>query len=388
MKLWKDLSPHPKLPNLNLLSSVKSCSITRAQFSPVFCSSKDVAPTRSPRFHSRLCATNWRISGRRRKEPRFGPMDFVDLDSSPTLDQKKADNKYMKFQCCCFFVEKGEGGGVVKYLIYPVVLSFRMHGRCGWSFPKDGRYSMVFVGADSLISIIGPPETRWFPCIPCEPVKSSHFHETWCWDFHKESLKLYELYDCLTEMMRYKSKIIENSSKTKFPLPINGSCLALPWELWEGFGLFSRTHRKGHHFRSVPSASEDAGRLKTSPEVHGEGLCEFFVDGLWKTWIYRFRLVENYLEAKWSLVLKVNPKTRPGLNSNQTRVTWVPGIDMVFIFTRPFPNEGHVFLISTWPWKGQLQQDLRDGHKLIGHRAALMKGFTWKKLETKSSNKL
>lgn len=98
--------------------------------------------------------------------------------------------------------------------------------------------------------------------------------------------------------MRYKSKIIENSSKTKFPLPINGSCLALPWELWEGFGLFSRTHRKGHHFRSVPSASEDAGRLKTSPEVHGEGLCEFFVDGLWKTWIYRFRLVENYLEAK------------------------------------------------------------------------------------------
>lgn len=47
-------------------------------------------------------------------------MDFVDLDSSPTLDQKKADNKYMKFQCCCFFVEKGEGGGVVKYLIYPV----------------------------------------------------------------------------------------------------------------------------------------------------------------------------------------------------------------------------------------------------------------------------
>lgn len=127
---------------------------------------------------------------------------------------------------------------------------------------------------------------------------------------------------------------------------------------------------------------------ENSPEVHGEGLCEFFVDGLWKTWIYRFRLVENYLEAKWSLVLKVNPKTRPGLNSNQTRVTWVPGIDMVFIFTRPFPNEGHVFLISTWPWKGQLQQDLRDGHKLIGHRAALMKGFTWKKLETKSSNKL
>lgn len=195
----------------------------------------------------------------------------------PPWTKKKRTTNIWNFSVVVFFVEKGEGGGVVKYLIYPVVLSFRMHGRCGWSFPKDGRYSMVFVGADSLISIIGPPETRWFPCIPCEPVKSSHFHETWCWDFHKESLKLYELYDCLTEMMRYKSKIIENSSKTKFPLPINGSCLALPWELWEGFGLFSRTHRKGHHFRSVPSASEDAGRLKTVQKC----MVKVCVNSLW-----------------------------------------------------------------------------------------------------------